>query len=113
MNKTTENTSSVAPIVESILPEYIEYSRLDQEIARLTALRDAAKAKIRTWQESTGAKNAEGSGFQSVVVDGYTRETLLRDKIEALLGRAIPTDCIKATVVKPSFKISGKLLVEG
>lgn len=105
-------STEIAPINESILPEYTEYSRLDEEIKRLVARRDAAKEKIRKWQEATGKKNAEGFGFSSVVVDGYSRETLIKAEIEKRFG-TLPPECIKTTSVKPSFKIAGKLLVEG
>lgn len=106
------NNTTPAIIAESILPAYTEYSRLDAEIKRLTKLRDAEKAKVFAWQQETGAKNAEGHGFSSVIVDAYVRETLLKDEIEKRFG-PLPPECIKQTSVKEALKISGHLLVEG
>lgn len=106
--KTTDNQPSSVLITEDMLPVYQAYVEAQAALKEAEAKRDAAKAKIIAFHKKNSAARIQDKGFSSTLALA-SRDTLLRDPIEKLLGKALPAECIKTTTYD-QLKVSGQLI---
>lgn len=108
MAKSTDTEVSSVLITEEMLPAYQAYVEAQAAIKAAEAKRDAAKAKIIAFHKENGVARIKDKGFSSTLALA-SRDTLLRDPIEKLLGKPLPPECVKTTTYD-QIKVSGELI---
>ena len=109
MAKKADTAVSNVLITEELLPIYQQYVAAQAAKKAAEDTINDLKSKIIAFHKDNGVARIKDKGFCSTLSEG-TRETLLKDVIEAKFGK-LPPECVRTTVYD-SIRVSGSLIEE-